>query len=516
MVDVLFVNPTNSEGVYQGLSKKLSAIETPTWSLLLAESCRSLNYSVDILDTNAERLDDQSSYNRIEKINPRLVCFVVYGQNVNSGTTSMSGAVRLINFIKSKNKDIIISVIGSYVQALPKKTIEDEKNIDFIFTNEGVYSLRNVLRLKKIEKKELSEIKGICFKYENKLIFTPPERIVPQENLDKDLPGYAWDLLPFNKKPLDLYRSPLWHAEYDQEKRSPYAAIQTSLGCMFGCNFCMINIINRNDNDEIGVASNYSKMRFWSTEFILKEFDKLFVMGVKTIRIVDEMFMLNPKYYLELCKKLSLKNTDDSLRMWAYSRVDTVKKLEHLKIVRKAGIKWLCLGIESADKSVRLEVSKGKFEDVDIKKIVRIIHDADIDIMANYIFGLPGDDKEKLKKTYDLSVELNTLGWNAYAAMALPGSDLYKSAIENDVKLPDTYEGYSFHSYLTLPLPTEKLSAAEILNFRDQSFINYHTNNFFLDKIKKKFGVKAVENILESTKIKLKRKIIEEAGNELS
>ena len=98
MVDVLFVNPTNSEGVYQGLSKKLSAIETPTWSLLLAESCRSLNYSVDILDTNAERLDDQSSYNRIEKINPRLVCFVVYGQNVNSGTTSMSGAVRLINF----------------------------------------------------------------------------------------------------------------------------------------------------------------------------------------------------------------------------------------------------------------------------------------------------------------------------------------------------------------------------------------------------------------------------------
>ena len=49
MVDVLFVNPTNSEGVYQGLSKKLSAIETPTWSLLLAESCRSLNYSVDIL-----------------------------------------------------------------------------------------------------------------------------------------------------------------------------------------------------------------------------------------------------------------------------------------------------------------------------------------------------------------------------------------------------------------------------------------------------------------------------------
>ena len=41
-----------------------------------------------------------------------------------------------------------------------------------------------------------------------------------------------------------------------------------------------INILNRDDNDEIGVASNYNKMRFWSPEFIIKEFDKLIEMGV--------------------------------------------------------------------------------------------------------------------------------------------------------------------------------------------------------------------------------------------
>ena len=36
--------------------------------------------------------------------------------------------------------------------------------------------------------------------------------------MDIDLPGYAWDLLPYNKKPLDLYRAPMWHAEYDFDK----------------------------------------------------------------------------------------------------------------------------------------------------------------------------------------------------------------------------------------------------------------------------------------------------------
>ena len=34
-------------------------------------------------------------------------------------------------------------------------------------------------------------------------------------------------------------------------------------------------------------------MRCWSTEFILKEFKKLLNYGVKTIKITDEMFLLN-------------------------------------------------------------------------------------------------------------------------------------------------------------------------------------------------------------------------------
>ena len=99
-------------------------------------------------------------------------------------------------------------------------------------------------------------------------------------------------------------------------------------------------------------------MRFWSTNFIIKEFDKLIKMGVRTIRIVDEMFLLNPKYYIPLCEQLAERNKDDSLRIWSYSRIDTVKRPEILKLVRRAGIKWLALGIESGERSVRLEVDR--------------------------------------------------------------------------------------------------------------------------------------------------------------
>ena len=198
------------------------------------------------------------------------------------------------------------------------------------------------------------------------------------------------------------------------------------------------------------------------------------------------MFLLNQKYYLPLCEMLAERNKDDDLKMWVYSRIDTVKRSEILKKVRKAGIKWLCLGIESGRKDIRLEVSKGKFEDVDVEKVINQIENADINVLANYMYGLPGDTKESIEETYKLSERLNTVGWNTYPAIALPGSQLYKEALDAEIKLPEAYDEFSFHSYNTVPLPTEYLAAYEILELRDNKFHQYFSSKKFFDKNKVK------------------------------
>ena len=102
-MDCLFINPDSSKEAYQDLAKVYSAIEPPTWSLLLAESCRSKGFGVGIFDADAEKLDLNSSVKRVKDINPRLATFVVYGQNPNSGTTSMIGALALANALKENN-----------------------------------------------------------------------------------------------------------------------------------------------------------------------------------------------------------------------------------------------------------------------------------------------------------------------------------------------------------------------------------------------------------------------------
>ena len=96
-MDVLFIVPGNPQGIYQDLANTYSSIEPPTWALLLAESCRSVKFTVGLIDANAERLSSLEVIDRINQMSPRLLCFVVYGQNVNAGTVSMSGAVELAN-----------------------------------------------------------------------------------------------------------------------------------------------------------------------------------------------------------------------------------------------------------------------------------------------------------------------------------------------------------------------------------------------------------------------------------
>lgn len=505
-MDVLFVNPDSSAKAYQGLAKVYSAIEPPTWALLLAESCRSKGFGAGILDCDAERLSLEQSVQRVEDAAPRLVVFVIYGQNPNSGTTSMIGALSMARALKEAVPSTPIAFVGSHTSALPMEVLSHDC-VDIVLLNEGVYALHNLLRGNLDG--DLQHIKGIGYKKRSAgawlPILNPPQSVVPQERMDEDLPGYAWDLLPYREKPLDLYRAHFWHAEFDHAKRSPFAAIYTSLGCQFGCDFCMINIVNRVDNGEHINAGHSRGMRFWSPEWVNREMKKLADMGVRTLRISDEMFFLNRKYYVPVLQQAI--DEDFGFNMWTYSRVDTVRR-DVLDLFKRAGVNWLALGVEAGNQMVRQEVSKGSFKEVNIRDVCNTIRDADINIISNYIFGFPDDTLDTMRETLDLALELNTEMANMYPCQALPGSPMYHIAKKNGWSLPDSYEGYAFLSYESQPLPTKYLSSAEVLKFRDEAWREYFTNPAYLALVESKFGAQERKNVEDMSSIRLKRQIL--------
>ena len=77
---------------------------------------------------------------------------------------------------------------------------------------------------------------------------------------------------------------------------------------------------------------------------------------------------------------------------------------------------------------IRKDIEKGRFKDVNIREVAKMINSYDINILGNYIFGLPEDSIKTMNETLDLALDLNTEHANFYPAQALPGSPLYFEA----------------------------------------------------------------------------------------
>jgi radical SAM superfamily enzyme YgiQ (UPF0313 family) len=487
-LDTILINPSALKLIYQDLSNEYSAIEPPIWTGLLANNLRKNGFNIDIIDCEGSNISLPMTIDLLKNIDTQLVTIVVYGQQPSASTQNMHGASLLAKEIKKQLPYLKILILGGHAAALPKRTITEEE-CDFVCDGEGVDTLNSILKTDLVSNSQLAAVPGLWFKKDG-FVYSPNQKSIPtpQEMLDIELPGMAFDLLPMAN-----YRSHNWHSFGALNNRKPYASIYTSLGCPFKCSFCCINA-------PFGKPS----FRFWTPNFIVDQIEMLVNdYGIKNLKIADEMFVLQEKHYLNICKEI-IRRKLTGLNIWAYARVDTIK-IEYLKTMREAGIKWLILGIESKSDYVREGVTKGQFKEEKIIQVVRKVQEAGINVHANYIFGLPDDNFKTMNETLEMAIEINAEMSNFYSAMAYPGSELYRNAILNEQVLPENWLGYSQHSKNCLPLSTKHISGNEVLGFRDAAWNKYFRGKYFLEMLEQKFGEKTKNHIIELSKNKIKR-----------
>lgn len=485
-LDVVLINPGNRKQVYQGLGKDYSAVEPPFWIAVIAAYLRNKKYSVAIIDSNAENITPAETAKKVKELNPRLSAVIVYGSQPSASTQNMTIAGEICRALK-ENTSGKVSIGGLHPSALPRRTIEEEC-VDFVIEGEGPYTLTGLVDILRSGKTDYSEVPGLWYRKDKVIMNNPRAPLI--RDLDEILPVAAWDLLPMQK-----YKAHNWHCFDHIDERTPYAAIYTSLGCPYSCIFCCINAL-------FGKPG----IRYRSPELVVEEIALLSKKyGVKNIKIVDELFVLDENHYMKIVELLLEKKLN--LNFWVYARVDTVKP-ENLSKMKKAGINWIALGIESADPGVR-DNAKKRMRVRDIEGVVRAIQGAGIRVIGNFIFGLPSDTLESMRQTLDLAKELNCEFVNFYSAMAYPGSKLYEIAVKENWQLPGVWHAFSQHSCQTLPLPTNYISAKEVLKFRDDAFHEYFGNPVYLNMLRDKFGNKVRTHIEEMAKIRLKRRLLE-------
>ncbi len=477
MSKVLLVHTNASGKVYQSLNS-VSQIEPPIWCVMLASNLME-DYDVEILDAEADSLTPTETVQRIIESDADLNVFVVYGQQPSASTQNMAGVHDVLEIINHKLPTLCV---GLYPSAKPEECLRKNK-CTYVAKGEGIETIRGLMSGD-------AKVPGLYFRLGDKIAHYEDSKMVPQGKLHEAYPygKDAWELLDMSK-----YRTANWHSMTNDNITQPFASIYTSLGCPYKCSFCCIN-----------APFEKHTLRYWEPEHIIEQLDYFHSIGIKNLKIADEMFVLNKNHFMKLCELIIDRGYD--FNIWAYARVDTVKE-KYLETLKKAGVNWLALGIESGNRKVRQEVTKGKFTELDIKDIVRKIQSFDISVVGNFIFGLPEDDFDTMEETYQLAKELKCEWTSFYSSMAYPGSQLHNMIDEND--LPKTYTGYSQHSYDCKPTPTQYLSSADVLKFRDEAFHRLYTDKEYVDFLRERFGQGTIDELNKILKHKLKRKLID-------
>jgi len=268
-----------------------------------------------------------------------------------------------------------------------------------------------------------------------------------------------WELLDMSK-----YRAHNWHCLHDLDSRSGYASLYTSFGCPYQCNFCNIHTIYEG-----------RKVYYRDPQDVIDEIDLLVnKYGVRNLKFCDELFTLNHDHVNAICSGIK----DYHLNIWAYARVGTVDR-RLLHTMKEAGINWLAYGFESGNQRVKEKANKYYAEEKAFEARL-LARQAGINIIGNFMFGLPEDTIRTMCETLQMADRLNCEWVNFYCAMAYPGSKLYKG---------ENTDWGSYNQYGDIAVPKE------VKDFRDWAFNRYFGSPRYLSMIKDKFGDKAVEHI---------------------
>jgi anaerobic magnesium-protoporphyrin IX monomethyl ester cyclase len=289
------------------------------------------------------------------------------------GITLMSGifkqGLEIAKEIRRKNPNTIICVGGPYVSSM-EKDILSFPEFDLAVFGEGEITFSEIIRCVK-EDGLWSSIAGLIYRGNGLVHMNEPRAI---KNTIDSIPIPAYDLFKMSRYP--NYR------------------ILTSRGCPYKCSFCS--------------SADVWQYRWQkrSPELIIDEIAFLINhYGRKTFFLNDDTFNMNLKRAEKFCDLLF----ESGLKiLWTTPfRADRVDENLAFKM-KRAGCYNVGIGIESADNTILKKIDK----DVTIEQItegIRILRSANIEVLGQFVIGLPGETNESFEKTltYALNSELD-------------------------------------------------------------------------------------------------------------
>lgn len=391
LMNVLLLNPPFRPNFIRSARSTWPSISGSNWyPIFLAYAAGWLEkhgHQVKLVDALVAEISASQVFRIARDFKPDLTAIYISPQSLKSD-------LNIAKQIKKHTGSQII-LVGPWCSVSPETILKANKEVDAIIPREFDQVL-----LQLAEEKTKKTIKGLVFRQGKQIITNLPADFLTPKELDQ----FRFVTEVYKKfLPLDKY--------YQASLLHPFVDLFTGRGCSWGkCTFCLWpNTIHR--------SATY---RTRNPENVIEElkFVKNNLPEVKEIFFQDDTL---PAWRAKQLSSLILKN---KLKIaWScYCRAEI--DLETLKLMKKAGCRYLHVGYESANEKILKNMRKGTTP-VMMKKFTEDTKKAGLKVHGDFILGLPGETEATIKQTIAWAKKLGIEGYQFFIPQPQEGTPLF-------------------------------------------------------------------------------------------
>jgi len=358
----------------------------------IARVLTDIGVEVDVLDAHAERLTVEQLVSEAKRREYNLV-------GITALSTQYFIVKKLASEIKSCRPDVPIIVGGQLAHYNPH-TVINHSAVDVCVIGEGEVTVQDIV----YHLDDLSTVPGIAYR-----------DAAGQYQRNSDRPRIANpDLIPFphwDSFKLDHY----FHTGALGMRARRAINVLASRGCPYSCTFCSLSFPNVTNRTVENVVAE------------IRELQSRY--SVNGIMFADELFVIDKARVYEFCEQLGPLG----ISWGGQGRANIINDDEKLlRSMKTAGCFYVGYGLESATSSILSKMQKKVTREQNVN-CVRATHKVGLAVVAQYMFGFPGETLETVKAGVDYFKDVGycpPLGAHAACHISLttplPGSQLYE------------------------------------------------------------------------------------------
>ncbi|MEK4339882.1 MULTISPECIES: B12-binding domain-containing radical SAM protein [Brevibacillus] len=298
----------------------------------------------------------------IYKRQPDIAAFSCYIWNIRE-------TIDVIANLKKIRPDLPVIVGGPEVSYDADHWLRQHPEFDVIVLGEGEQTFLELMQaydesFRTGEPPRLKDVAGIAYRDGEHVRFSAPRAQI--ENLDSIPSPFEEDLDELNNR---------------------VVYFEASRGCPFKCQYCLSSI-------EDGV-------RYFGLERVKADLLRLISHGVKTIKFVDRTFNINKKYALEIFQFLIDNHNGTVFQFEITADILRADVLDFLIENAPPGIFRFEIGVQSTNDETNRLVQRIQRFDRLANTVTKIKNSKKIDQHLDLIAGLPEEDYDSFRKTFN-------------------------------------------------------------------------------------------------------------------